>query len=170
MKRIKVFLALLFSLACMFSLVACGGNYGRYVEDSFDGNIKYYSSLKDVSATVEFQVFLPDAATYEISYTLKMYYLSSLIGSEDFTTTYKSKGSDTADISKYWSIDYSASGVSESYFEVEITNIIAKPKFSGLSEHSGLAIGFGIVGGLITVGLIVLYVCLKKNGDKAQAA
>ncbi|MDE5593514.1 MAG: hypothetical protein K2I75_06240 [Clostridiales bacterium] len=169
MKKIKIFLAIIFSLACMLSLVACGGNVGSYVDGSFDGDIRYYSSSGSVYADVEFSVALPDAATYEVSYTLEMYYLDTLIEKERFTTTYKSSGNEIADISKLWSVDYS-SYASEYYFEVRVSNVIAKPKSSVLSEHSGLSIGFGIVGGLITVGLVALFIYLKKNDGKERAA
>ncbi|MDE7405991.1 MAG: hypothetical protein K2M89_03875 [Clostridiales bacterium] len=170
MKKIKVFLALIFSLACMFSLVACGGRDGYFVDDSANGDITYYSSLGRVSASVEFQVYLPEASMYEVSYTLKLYYLDSLINTETFTSSAKSKGNEIVDISKYWSVDYYAgSNVSSYYFEVQVSNITAKTKSSGLSEYSGFAIGFGVVGGLTLVGLIVLFIILNKKGDKAQA-
>ena len=170
MKKIKVFLALIFSLVCMFSLVACGGNNGYYLDGSLDADIYYFSSIGDVSASVKFQVSLPDAATYEISYTLDMYYLDGQIGSERFTTTYKSSGNEIADISQYWSVDYSSSNANSSFFYVSVSNVVVKTKSSGLSEYSGLAIGFGVVGGLMLIGLTALYVYLKKQENKQQAA
>ena len=171
MKKIKVFLTLiLFSIACMFSLIGCGGNDGYYVQDSFDYDISYLSSIEKVATDVEFQVYLPEAAMYEISYTLELYHNDTLVDSETFTTTSKSKGRQTVDISKYWSVYYSGTFVNQYDFELRAKNITAKTKSSSSSHYNGLAIGFGVVGCLITVGLVVLYIYMKKKDDKEQAA
>lgn len=170
MKKIKVFLTLiLFSLACMFSLVGCDGKSGYYIDESFNGDISYYS-WGAVAADVDFKVYLPEAAMYEVTYTLTLYYSGEFLAKKTFTTTVKSNGKETVEISKYWTVDYSGYNVNEYDFEVWASNITAKTKSSGLSHYSGLAIGFGVVGGLMTVGLVALYVYLKKKDDKEQAA
>lgn len=168
MKKIKIFLALIFSLACMFSLVACGGNNGYYVEDSLHTNVSYYS-WGEAAASVEFQVYLPDSGNYEISYTLEMFYKGEKISEEAFTKTRSTRGNEIAEISNYWEVDYSATGAAGYNFKVQLNKILIKSKFGSGSAHVGLAIGFGVVGGLITVGLVVLYILLKKKDDKKQA-
>lgn len=170
MKKIKVFLALIFSLACMFSLTACGGNAGYYVEDSLNADINYYSYSNDVSAMVEFQVYIPNKGKHEVSYTLTMTYDGYAIKSEKFTSTCTSDGKENVKISKYWSFDYSATNPYTYLFEVRLSNVKVSKGMSIDSAYVGLAIGFGIVGGLITVGLVALYVCLKKKKDNEQAA
>ncbi|MDE6201178.1 MAG: hypothetical protein K2M47_04790 [Clostridiales bacterium] len=173
MKKFKVFLALIFSLACMFSLVACGGNGGYYVDDSLDVDMSYYYSTSyggHVSADVEFQVYISDEGRHEISYTLIMYYNGSQIESETFTQTLTSDGKENVDVSKYWGVDYDAPGASEYDFDVGLTNIKVKKETSTNRPHVGLAIGFGVAGGLMLVGIVALYVCLNKKGDKQQAA
>ncbi|MDE6618233.1 MAG: hypothetical protein K2K13_04340 [Clostridiales bacterium] len=168
MKKIKVFLALIFSLACMFSLVACGGNNGYYVEDSFDADISYYTyDGGHASASVEFQVYIADKGKNEISYTLTMYYYGEKIESESFTSTCNSNGKETVDVSKYWSVDYYKSNASEYGFDVWLTNVKVTKSSSIDSAYVGLAIGFGVAGGLILAGIIVLYICLNKKGAKA---
>lgn len=169
MKKIKIFLALIFSLACMFSLVACGGNNGYYVQNSFEEKISYYSTLGDAIVSAEFQVYLPDKATYEISFTLKLYYDDELIDQRSFTETRKSSGKQTVNMFEYWSADDVGTYLSEYDFELRLSGLTAKPK-SASSYYSGLAIGFGVVGGLMLVGITALYIYLNKKNNNGQAA
>lgn len=171
MKKIKIFLALIFSLACMFSLVACGGDNGYYVEDSFGADISYYTyGSSHVSADVDFQVYIANKGRSEVSYTLIMHYNGDQIESESFTYTCNSNGNEVVDVSKYWTVYYSASNVNDNDFEVWLTNVKVTKGASTDSAYVGLAIGFGVVGGLMTVGLVVLFIYLKKKEDKEQAA
>lgn len=170
MKKIKHIVVLILSLACLLLLFGCGNRAdGYYVKDSFECNPHYYSSLEKVSASVKFDVYLPEAKKYEITYTLVLYNGTQKIAEKTFTETCTSIGKQTVGISEYWSTNYSANNVDDNYLRVEISKLTANVKAADTS-YIGLSIGFGITGGLIFIGLLALYICLNIHSGKNNAA
>lgn len=166
MKKIKVFLSIIFSIMCLFSLFGCSASDGYYVQDSLVSQVSYYSSLKKASASVEFSVYLPSAAKYEISYTLQMYYKGNKIDEETFFETRDSLGAQTKEIYESWSVYYSASNAYAVDFDVRVVDVTAKIESSSSTTYRGLAIGFGVAGGAIMIGIVALYILLNKRSAK----
>lgn len=152
----------------MFSLVGCGEKNGNYVQDSFSESIHYYSTLGEAIVSAEFQVYLPDQAIYDISFTLMLYCGDELVDQKTFTETRKSDGKQTVKMFEYWTAYELGYNLSQYSFEMRLSNLTAIPKSSS-SHYSSLAIGFGVTGGLLLLSLIVLFICMKNKGDKAQA-
>lgn len=164
MKAKGFLFALVLAIACAFGLVGCSGDDGYYIEGSLESNITYYSSLKQVSAIVYFQVDLPIEAKYDITYTLELYCKGRKVREEKFTESKMSDGESEADIHKYWTVDYSSGDARNYDFEVEVADLTAKPSTSSSSDHDGLSIGFGIVGGVLLIGSVALFIYLNKRG------
>lgn len=168
MKRIKPVLLLIFSLFCLLSLFGCSSD--NYVKDSFYFRSTYLSTVNKVANTVAFNVYLPDAASYDISYTLELYYGAKMIDYEDFSDTHISSGDEIYNISKSWRVSYSESDIDDSKFEVRLVNLKVKSDKTMSDTFYGLSIGFGATGGVILIGILVLYICLNKRNKKEPTA
>lgn len=165
MKKINRILTLLLSIVCLFSLFGCSweSSDGYYVEDSLDTDISYFSSLKSVSSVVSFNVYLPEAKRYDVSYTLVLYYKGQAIGQEMFNDTCSSTGDESAKISEYWSCDIELPGnVKEEDMVIEVKDVIVTVK-STTAFYSRFAIGFGVAGGVILICITALFIFLKKQ-------
>lgn len=166
MNKIRQFVLVLFSFICSLVFVGCSNAAdGYFVKGSLKFDPTYYSTLQEISVSVDFDVILPDVEAYDISYTLVMYHDNKKIGEKSFKRTVTSSGNETRAVSEYWNVDYYAADVNERNIRVEISDFTAKAKSLDTS-YVGFSIGFGVGGGVLLMGIVALYLFVNRRGGK----
>ena len=176
MKRFKYIITILLSLACMFSTFGCAKNNKAYIVDnslSWKVNTHYFDTQINY-VNVYFDVFLPTAENCEVSYTLHFYYYGEEISTKDVKHEYSTRGTKSISDTSWYirSADY-ADKVWDGYVtdekmaEVRVKDFKVTYKKS-LTKYRSFAIGFGVTGGALLLGMIALFVVLKIKGGKAE--
>ncbi len=161
MKKIKIFFAVILSALCLLIPFAGCSATSNYKVD-LDYKL-HYNSTKILDCTLK--IALPHApaySSYEITYTLNVYESGLIIAKEKMTKDFSiyGKGS-TAEIefSKFI-----GKVNDESKIKAKITNITIKEiKESNKKDYTPYAIGFGVTGGVLLIGVIVVFVLDKKG-------
>lgn len=149
--RIVVFVLL---LVCLFSLAACAED-GYYVK----GSLQYQYSYGEVSTTIE--VKLPAEGEYEISYTLEYYYNGTKFDSQKHKTIKSVTEAKTISLINELEVK-NVSVANSSGIEVYIKNASVRKS----NPRDNFAIAFGVTGGALLIGAVVLFVVLKKRESK----
>ena len=176
-KKLIICLLLTLCIVCLLgALTACSSNSIKYVDGSFDYDISYKDdvgySYDDSRVNSNFSFKIKSTATreFEIKYIIAVKYSDT--GEVAFTEEYKKSGSinhgETKTISGYegfYKRNYKQlwNNTTIELVSVEINNV----ETHGVNElYDGYAIGFGIVSGIILIGLSVVLILdkvKKKN-------
>ena len=190
MKKHKCSLAVLLSLVCMLSLFGCMGSKVRLVEGSLDYRINFDEAFEIVTADISFDLHTPMKpnyeVTYEVSYKIRLYYEGEEIASKVKAAEFVAEKS-TRRININWTVypeDYLGYIYESSDLSIRVTDVKAKAHLERkagagssddsedsdspadtvkkkLPKYSGIAIGFGVLGGVVFNAMVALFVVLK---------
>ncbi|MBD5092664.1 MAG: hypothetical protein HDT36_04715 [Clostridiales bacterium] len=176
-KKLIICLLLVVCIVCLLStLTACSSNSINYVESSFDYEVSYkvdeYLTFDDSEIESDFSFKIKSTATreFEIKYVVAFKYSDT--GEVAFTREYERSGSmnhgETKTIYGFNSVYKRTYPQLWNNTTLELVSVeINDVKTHGANElYDGYAIGFGIVSGLILIGLSVVLILdkvKKKN-------
>lgn len=158
----KKFKYLIFLLSCAlyvfaaFAFAGCKDTSGYYVKDSFTYKISStYTTIYTVNGS--FKINVPGAGKYTVKYTLTTYgeETQSVTGSEELAV--EKSGEQTVEVSHIFDKIQSKAASTAEITKVTITKKIAN------GDSVNYAIGFGTAGGVVLIGLIVVF-ALDKTG------
>lgn len=160
MKKLKFFcLSALMCLLCI-CFAACGKSAeGKYVDGSLEYDAKNYSFF--VSVDYSFQVELPTASIYDLSYKLTV---TDNRGKIVFNAMQKStvRGLGKQTHSGYESIDFEEQVSDSATFTVKVSDITLT-KQKNEDEYASYAIGFGVTGGVLLIGATAYFIVTKAK-------
>lgn len=177
-KKLIISLLLVVCIVCLLgTLTACSSNSIKYVASSFDYEVSYkvdegYSTdYSTIDCDFSFKIKSTATREFEIKYVVA--FKNADTGEVAFTREYERSGSmnhgETKTISEYYEYFYRTkypqlwNNTALELVSVEINNV----ETHGVNElYDGYAIGFGIVSGLILIGLSVVLILdkvKKKN-------
>ena len=160
MKKFKLFIISVISALCLcFAFTGCAEKGAEYSEDSFNYNVKYNADFVYYYVDYSFVVDIHKDGEYTVYHylTAKDVDGNELKSTEDtysFRTT-KNKVSVNNQSVRFYA-----------YKEIDEDSVSLHVKIYAVDEKrdfTDYAIGFGVVGAVFTIGLVVLFVLDKKG-------
>lgn len=161
MKKFKYFALLLLSALCIFAAFTFGGckkQAGYFIEDSltytFDNSYIYSYSVEG-----NFKINVPEAGKYTVNYILTAY-------GEDGTQSKTKSTSLVATKSGEQTVRFYVSFDKQNRYKNNSTARISDvtiTKTEVEDDYYSYAIGFGVAGGVVLIGLTVVFI-LDKTG------
>ncbi|MDE6690857.1 MAG: hypothetical protein K2K04_02700 [Clostridia bacterium] len=167
MKRIKIFFAIILSAFCLLIPFAGCSSTSSYKVD-FNYTVSYRNSVWESSEyyiNYKLKITLPhapDKSSYEIAYTLNIYEDGLVIKRKRITEEFSILGNKTVELSLSNDI---GKNIEKDKIKAKITNITINEIKENNKKHdyTPYAIGFGVTGGVLLIGAIVVFV-LDKTG------